>query len=97
MDNTQLRRLIEKESIYRNKLETMGVTKKMTRQDLIELSNRLSRFTVPKSVRINKQLLDKLVLDGVIKYEGGTAKTFGDFRGLPVIIDNSIHLFKFEY
>jgi hypothetical protein len=68
----------------------------MMRQDLIDLANQMARFTVPQKIRINQAFLDQLIADKAIEVADGTVKEFGLFKGLPVIIDNTIPTFKFE-
>lgn len=95
MDKTRIYDMLTK--VYYTKPIAKGEVRRLTRNDLIQLSNQLARFTVPTKVRINQAFLDMLIKDGAIQYSEGRAETFGSFTGLLVEIDNSIPTFKFDY
>lgn len=65
----------------------------MTREDLINLSNQMTRFAVPTKILINENFLNAMYSSGAIKKGEGMPS----LEGIRMEIDNTVDNFKFEY
>lgn len=65
----------------------------LTLEQLHDLANRMTKFTVPQKVRVNQRFLDKLIESGEIE----EAREAFPFYGIKIEIDNTISTFEFDY
>lgn len=69
----------------------------MNKQQLEAIISQMSRFTVPKKVRINSRFMDHLVNSGMLEKRNPTGSFSTMANGVPVVIDDTVSTFKFEY